>query len=174
MAGGATELAGKVALVTGAGSGIGRGIAVVLARAGADLILTDLDEGRAQTVADEVGGTALEHDVTSWQSSTQVVQQALERKQRIDVLVCNAGVSKSIPFHELDEEEWDRVNDVNAKGVFLCCRAVVPHMMERRSGRIINIASMVGKEAFPLFVHYCASKFADRAHAGACEGARSL
>ena len=76
------------------------------------------------------------------------------------MLVCNAGVSKSVPFHELTEEEWDRVNDVNAKGVFLCCRAVVPHMMERRSGRIVNISSMVGKEAIPTFVHYCASKFA--------------
>ena len=154
------ELDGKVTVITGAGSGIGRGIALVLARRGADLILTDLDQGRAQAVADEVGGTALEHDVTSWQSCARVVEKALELRRRIDVLVNNAGVSKSLPFHELDEKEWDRVNDVNAKGVFLCCRAVVPHMMERRSGRIINISSMAGKEAFPLFVHYCASKFA--------------
>jgi meso-butanediol dehydrogenase/(S,S)-butanediol dehydrogenase/diacetyl reductase len=154
------NLDGKVALVTGAGSGIGRGIAIVLAREGADLIVTDLDEDRAQAVADEVGGAALEHDVTSWESCVQVVEHVLERKQRIDVLVNNAGVSRSVPFHELDEEEWDRVNDVNAKGVFLCCRAVVPHMMERRAGRIINISSMVGKEAMPFFVHYCASKFA--------------
>jgi meso-butanediol dehydrogenase / (S,S)-butanediol dehydrogenase / diacetyl reductase len=154
------ELDGKVTVITGAGSGIGRGIALVLARRGADLILTDLDQGRVQAVADEVGGTALEHDVRSWQSCARVVEKALELRRRIDVLVNNAGVSKSLPFHELDEKEWDRVNDVNAKGVFLCCRAVVPHMMERRSGRIINISSMAGKEAFPFFVHYCASKFA--------------
>jgi NAD(P)-dependent dehydrogenase (short-subunit alcohol dehydrogenase family) len=76
------------------------------------------------------------------------------------VLVNNAGVSRSVPFHELDEAEWRRVHDVNVLGVFLCCRAVVPHMMDRRSGRIINIASMVGKEAIPFFVHYSASKFA--------------
>jgi meso-butanediol dehydrogenase / (S,S)-butanediol dehydrogenase / diacetyl reductase len=109
------ELDGKVTVITGAGSGIGRGIALVLARRGADLILTDLDQGRAQAVADEVGGTALEHDVTSWQSCARVVEKALELRRRIDVLVNNAGVSKSLPFHELDEKEWDRVNDVNAK-----------------------------------------------------------
>ena len=69
-------------------------------------------------------------------------------------------MSKSIPFVELDEREWDRVFDVNVKGVFLACRAVVPQMIERRAGKIINVASMVGKEAIPLFVHYSASKFA--------------
>jgi NAD(P)-dependent dehydrogenase (short-subunit alcohol dehydrogenase family) len=153
-------LEGRVAIVTGAGSGIGRGIAIVLAREGADLMLTDLDEALAQGVADEVGGTALQHDVTSWESCERVVADTLERKGRVDVLVNNAGVSKSVPFHELDEAEWERVHDVNAKGVFLCCRAVVPHMMERRSGRIVNVSSMVGKEAIPFFVHYCASKFA--------------
>jgi meso-butanediol dehydrogenase/(S,S)-butanediol dehydrogenase/diacetyl reductase len=88
------------------------------------------------------------------------VQRVLDEKGQIDVLVNNAGVSRSIAFHDIDEAEWDRVNDVNAKGVFLVTRAVVPHMMERRSGRIINISSMVGKEAIPLFVHYSASKFA--------------
>jgi meso-butanediol dehydrogenase / (S,S)-butanediol dehydrogenase / diacetyl reductase len=153
-------LAGQVAVVTGAASGIGRGIAIVLGREGADLVLTDLDEARASAVAKEVGGIALRHDVTSWESCERVVALTLEQKGRLDVLVNNAGVSKSVPFHELDEAEWDRVNDVNAKGVFLTCRAVVPHMMERRSGRIINVSSMVGKEAIPFFVHYCASKFA--------------
>jgi NAD(P)-dependent dehydrogenase (short-subunit alcohol dehydrogenase family) len=153
-------LDGRVAVVTGAGSGIGRGIAAVLAREGAELVLTDLDESSAQAVADAFGGTALQHDVTSWDSCERVVARVLEGTGRIDVLVNNAGVSKSVPFHELDEAEWDRVHDVNAKGVFLCCRAVVPHMMERRSGRIVNVSSMVGKEAIPLFVHYCASKFA--------------
>jgi meso-butanediol dehydrogenase/(S,S)-butanediol dehydrogenase/diacetyl reductase len=153
-------LDGKVAVVTGAGSGIGRGIAMVLGREGGELVLTDVSLVKAQAVADEVGGTAIEHDVTSWESCEQMVATTLERHRRIDVLVNNAGVSKSVPFHELDEAEWDRVNDVNSKGVFLCCRAVVPHMMERRSGSIVNVSSMVGKEAIPLFVHYCASKFA--------------
>jgi meso-butanediol dehydrogenase/(S,S)-butanediol dehydrogenase/diacetyl reductase len=156
----APELADKVVLVTGAGSGIGRGIADVLAREGAELVLTDVDLASAKRVAAELGATAFEHDVTSWDSCHWVVSRVLEEKGRIDVLVNNAGVSKSVPFHELDEAEWDRVNDINAKGVFLSTRAVVPHMMQRRSGSIISISSMVGKEAIPLFVHYCASKFA--------------
>jgi meso-butanediol dehydrogenase / (S,S)-butanediol dehydrogenase / diacetyl reductase len=154
------ELEGKVALVTGAGSGIGRGIARVLARKGAEVIATDLVLANADAVASECGGRALAHDVTCWTSCRQVVADVLDEHGRIDVLVNNAGVSKSVPFVELDEAEWDRVNDVNAKGVFLTTRAVVPQMIERRSGAIVSIASMVGKEAIPLFVHYCASKFA--------------
>jgi NAD(P)-dependent dehydrogenase (short-subunit alcohol dehydrogenase family) len=149
-----------VAVITGAGSGIGRGIAAVLARRGATLVLTDLDEGKVAQVAGELGGTALLHDVTSWTSCQEVVQRVLDAQGQIDILVNNAGVSRSVPFHELDEAEWDRVHAVNVKGVFLTTRAVVPHMMERRNGSIISISSMVGKEAIPLFVHYSASKFA--------------
>jgi len=154
------ELSDKVTLITGAGSGIGRGIARVLAREEAKLVLTDIEVDKVEAVAAELGGTALQHDVTSWDSCKSVVDQVIADMGRIDVLVNNAGVSKSVPFHELDEEEWDRVNNVNAKGVFLTTRAVIPHMMERRSGSIISISSMVGKEAIPYFVHYSASKFA--------------
>ena len=154
------ELEGRVAVITGAGSGIGRGIAAVVAREGAELVLTDLEPERARDAADELKGTALAHDVTSWSSCRQVIGDVLDMHGRVDVLVNNAGVSRSVPFTELDESEWDRVNDVNAKGVFLTTRAVVSHMIERRAGSIINISSMVGKEAIPLFVHYCASKFA--------------
>jgi NAD(P)-dependent dehydrogenase (short-subunit alcohol dehydrogenase family) len=154
------ELDGQVTLITGAASGIGRGIANVLAREGADLVLADIDRVGAETVASDVGGIPLEVDVTSWSSCQTAVATALERKGHVDVLVNSAGVASAMPFWELDEEEWDRVNDVNAKGVFLITRAVVPHMMQRRTGRIVNIASMVGKEAIPSYVHYCASKFA--------------
>jgi meso-butanediol dehydrogenase / (S,S)-butanediol dehydrogenase / diacetyl reductase len=153
-------LDGKVALITGAGSGIGHGIATVLAREGVAVVLTDLDASRVEQAATELGGRAIEHDVTSWSSSHEAVGQVLRDHGRIDILVNNAGVSKSVPFHELDEAEWDRVHDVNVKGVFLTTRAAVPHMMDRRSGSIISISSMVGKEAIPLFVHYSASKFA--------------
>src|SRR4051812_9893882 len=128
------ELDNKVALITGAGSGIGHGIAKVLAREGADLVLTDIAVENVEKVASELGGVALTHDVTDWDSCVQAVDQVVANKGRIDVLVNNAGVSKSVPFHELDEAEWDRVNNVNAKGVFLTTRAVVPHMMEQRSG----------------------------------------
>jgi meso-butanediol dehydrogenase / (S,S)-butanediol dehydrogenase / diacetyl reductase len=157
---GAGELHGRVAVITGAGSGIGLAIARVLRREGAEVVLTDIAAERVSAVAQELNGTALEHDVTSWDSCERMVASVLDAKGRIDVLVNNAGVSRSVPFAELDEAEWDRVNDVNAKGVFLTTRAVVPEMVTRRSGSIISISSMVGKEAIPLFVHYSASKFA--------------
>lgn len=155
-----TQLEGKAALITGAASGIGRGIATVLFREGAELVLTDLNLEGAQSLADELGAIALEHDVTSSASCATVAAAALERCGRIDVLVNNAGVSRSVLFHELDEAEWDRVNDVNAKGVFLTTRSLLPHMMERRAGRIISISSMAGKEGLAFFSHYCATKFA--------------
>ena len=154
------DLEGKIALITGAGSGIGRGIATVLGGRGAELVLTDLDEDRARAVAHQPGATALRHNVTNLTSCQAVVDDTLRSHGQIDILVNNAGVSRSVPFHELDEAEWDRVLGVNVKGVFLTTRAVVPHMMERRRGSIISISSMVGKEAIPLFVHYSASKFA--------------
>jgi meso-butanediol dehydrogenase/(S,S)-butanediol dehydrogenase/diacetyl reductase len=159
------ELAGKTAVVTGAGRGIGTGIATILAKHGADLVLTDRETAGAEEVAEKIRKSGrkvlvLQHDVTSWQSSQAVAEAALRKFGKIDILVTNAGVSKSVPFTQLTAEEWDRVNDVNAKGVFLSCRAFVPHMIERKYGKIVNISSMVGKEAIPFFAHYCASKFA--------------
>ena len=160
MSAGNGDLSGRVALVTGAGSGIGRASpACWRATARSSCSPTSMP-GACATAAGELDATALEHDVTSWVSSRRAVEDTIERHGRVDVLVNNAGVSKSVPFHELDEAEWDRVHNVNVKGVFLTTRAVVPHMMQRRSGSIISISSMVGKEAIPLFVHYSASKFA--------------
>ena len=159
------DLVGKTAFITGAGRGIGLGIATVLAKHGADLVLTDRDISGAEEAAADLRKTGrqvlvLQHDVTSWESTQEVAAKSIVAYGKIDVLVTNAGVSKSVPFTELTGEEWDRVNDVNAKGVFLSCRAFVPHMMERKYGKIVNISSMVGKEAIPFFAHYCASKFA--------------
>lgn len=154
------ELDGRVTIVTGGASGIGAGICRVMAREGAELVVTDVNLEAAERVADDVGGLALAHDVRSWEASQHVAQEVLTRKGKIDVLINNAGISSGVPFHELDEAEWDRVNDVNVKGVFLTTRAIIPHMIERRGGRIISISSMVGKEGYPLLAHYCASKFA--------------
>jgi len=159
------DLEGKVAVVTGTGRGIGTGIAKILAKHGADLVLTDRETAGAEETAVELRKAGrrvlvLQHDVTSWDSNQAVARKAIEEFGNIDALVTNAGVSKSVPFAELTEQEWDRVNDVNAKGVFLTCRAFVPHMIERKYGKIVNISSMVGKEAIPFFAHYCASKFA--------------
>jgi meso-butanediol dehydrogenase/(S,S)-butanediol dehydrogenase/diacetyl reductase len=159
------DLAGRVAVVTGGAMGIGRGIVDSLARHGADVVVADLDVEAAQRVAEQVsrnGGrvVAASVDVTDWNATHALIRGIIEDFGQLDILVNNAGVSRSIPFVELDETEWDRVFDVNVKGVFIACHAVLPHMVERRRGKIINLSSMVGKEAIPLFVHYSASKFA--------------
>jgi meso-butanediol dehydrogenase/(S,S)-butanediol dehydrogenase/diacetyl reductase len=150
----ARDLDGRVAVVTGGARGIGRGIVDALVARGAEVVIADLDP---DLTGDE---EAVRVDVTDEGSVRDLVQDVIERHGQLDILVNNAGVSRSLPFVDIDEREWDRVFAVNVKGVYLACRAVVPHMMERRYGKIVNISSMVGKEAIPLFVHYSASKFA--------------
>jgi meso-butanediol dehydrogenase/(S,S)-butanediol dehydrogenase/diacetyl reductase len=150
----ARDLDGRVAVVTGGARGIGRGIVDALAARGAAVVVADLDP---DTAGDE---ECLRVDVTDEGSVRDLVHDVIERHGRLDILVNNAGVSRSLPFVDIDEAEWDRVFAVNVKGVYLACRAVVPHMMQRRYGKIVNISSLVGKEAIPLFVHYSASKFA--------------
>jgi meso-butanediol dehydrogenase/(S,S)-butanediol dehydrogenase/diacetyl reductase len=160
------ELDGLSAIVTGGAHGIGAGIAGVLAREGARVAITDIDENGAHEAAariEEDGGTAigLAHDVTSADSCREVVAKAREAHGPIDVLVNNAGISQRIAFAELGEDDWDRMIAINLKGVYLMCRTVLNEMVERRAGRIINTASLVGKAgALPLFTHYVASKFA--------------
>ncbi len=88
-----------------------------------------------------------------------MVKAAIDRFGRVDILVNNAGVISVAAVATMEEEEWDRVLDVNLKGTFLCCKAVAPHMMERRSGRIVNLSSQAGKRGYIGTAHYCASKF---------------
>jgi NAD(P)-dependent dehydrogenase (short-subunit alcohol dehydrogenase family) len=125
---GARDLDRRVAVVTGGARGIGRGIVDALSARGADVVVADLDPGTGDEEAVRV-------DVTDERSVRDLVQVVIERHGRLDILVNSAGVSRSLPFVDIEEAEWDRVFDVNVKGVYLACRAVVPHMMQRRSGR---------------------------------------
>lgn len=154
-------LAGSVAVVTGAGAGIGSAIAQAFADAGARVVVTDVDEAAAGAVAARIGGApSFRLDVTSMAEADAVMRRIEEEVGPIAVLANNAGVSTMRPLWELTERDWDFNMDVNAKGVFACTRAVLPGMMARRSGSIVNTASMAGKKAVPLLAHYAASKWA--------------
>jgi NAD(P)-dependent dehydrogenase (short-subunit alcohol dehydrogenase family) len=155
------RLEGRVALVTGAGNGIGRAIARSLTADGAVVAVTDVDIEFAQETANDIRGSlAMKLDVTSAESAKSAVDVVEHELGPIDILVNNAGVSTMAPVWELTVRDWDFNFDVNAKGVFLVTQAVLPGMMERRRGSIVNTASMAGKRAVPLLAHYAASKWA--------------
>lgn len=159
------KLQGLVALVTGGGRGLGRGIVTRLAEEGADVAVADIIYENAQKVAAEVEALgrrslAIKVDVTKWDQVQDMVNQTVAKFGRLDIAVNNAGVISIKPVEELTEEDWDFLFDVNAKGVFLCCKAEIPQMRKQNFGRIINTASIAGKEGFPTLSHYSASKFA--------------
>jgi NAD(P)-dependent dehydrogenase (short-subunit alcohol dehydrogenase family) len=145
-----TGLKGKVALVTGAGAGIGRAIALRLAGEGASIAVADVDAAHAgETVAQvRSGGSEAEafaFDLLSTDSIREMVNAVIGRFQRIDVLVNNAGINGALPLLEVTPEEWDRIMGVNARGTFFCLQAVAGHMKESGGGRIISLASISGK-----------------------------
>ena len=164
----ATERAGRVALVTGGAGGIGSGCGRALARSGMSVVLTDLDADRvasaARAVVDVVEGATvvgLAHDVTDQASSVSVVDEVVERFGGVDVLVNNAGVGpRPAPVQDLEPSEFDRVMDVNVRGVFLVTRAVVPTMLAAGAGRIVNVSSVMGQSADRQVIAYVASKHA--------------
>jgi NAD(P)-dependent dehydrogenase (short-subunit alcohol dehydrogenase family) len=160
------DLSGRIAVVTGGGSGLGAAESLKLAEYGAAVAVADIDLAAARSVADRIedggGAAAVQHDVTSWDSCQAMVAAVEDRLGPIDILVNNAGVSNIVPLLEMDEAEWDRVLDINLKGHFLTARAVVPGMVDRRRGRIVNTSSIVGRQGYPGVAHYCASKFGVR------------
>lgn len=162
------SLKGKVAMVTGAGSqvGFGKGIALVLAETGCDLILNDVDlEGSKQTAAEaEAKGVktlVIKADVTNVAEVENMVKQALDKFGKIDILVNNAGrASSPMPFVSTPFENWEKVINLNIYGVFNVTKAVLPQMIARKFGKIINISSGAGVSGMPRCVHYGASKAA--------------
>lgn len=154
----------KVAIVTGAGSGIGASVAERLAGEGARVAVADVNEAAAQQVAAQIreaGGKAIaiQVDVSSPPQVTTLVSQTHKQWGRIHILVNNAGVSGKHPFLDMDVAEWDRVLSVNLKGAFLCSQAVARIMVqEGGGGKIINITSVNAKVVVPGLCHYCASK----------------
>lgn len=154
-------LDGKVSIVTGAGGAIGGGIAKHLAAAGSDVVVgyhTDEDVA-AEIEAEAVQALTVQVDVSDADSVDAMVEAAVGEFGRIDVVVNNAGIVRIGSFLELDEDDWDDVLDVNAKGTFLVCRATVPHLRETE-GTIINVSSISGMIAAPDHSHYGASKHA--------------
>jgi len=149
----------KVALVTGGGSGIGAGIARVLAAAGARVAVADLNEDAAAAVAAGLPGLGVHLDVTDRASTDVAVTRVEQALGPVDVLVNNAGISIVAPFTDITDPDWDRLLNVNLRGVLIVTQRVLPSMLKRRSGRIVNISSMAGKEGLPNLACYCATKF---------------
>jgi NAD(P)-dependent dehydrogenase (short-subunit alcohol dehydrogenase family) len=151
------DLSEKVAIVTGAGQGIGRAIALNLAQDGAKLVINDIVEENAKKVVAEIeskGGdaNAILADVSNKNAVDQMVRVTLEQYGKIDILVNNAGISgPMVPVQDLSEEDWDKVINV-------CSQAVIPHMLEKEYGKIVNISSIAGKEGNANMTAYCAAK----------------
>ena len=153
----------KVAIVTGAGRDVGRGIALRLAKDGCRVVAADIDSQAASRVKEEIGEMGAEAlsvkvDVTKDEQVNEMVERTLKECGKIDILVNNAGVNKAFPITELSEETWDLILNVNLKGVFLCCKAVVPHMIKQKQGKILNMSSKVAKLGGRWLTAYTASK----------------
>lgn len=154
----------RVAVITGGARGIGYATADVLARDGHAVVIADIDPGAGEDAAERLraaGRSALSvpTDVADRASVEAMVRTLLERLGRIDVLVNNAGIAGRVaPLHEVTEQEWDTLIAIDLKSVYLCCRAVLPHMLERQRGAIINVASVAGKEGNPNMAPYSTAK----------------
>ncbi|MBZ9813849.1 SDR family NAD(P)-dependent oxidoreductase [Mesorhizobium sp. CA7] len=159
------RLAGRAAYVTGGSRGIGRGIALALAGEGAAVVVADTEAASAEAVAAEIreaGGRAepCVIDVRNYGDLVGMVEQVERQYGQLDIAVNCAGVISVASVEDVEEAEWDRVMDVNVKGVFLSCKAAIPAMRRNAFGRIINISSVSGKDGYPKLAAYSASKYA--------------
>ena len=161
------DLKGKIALVTGASRGIGEALAIGLAEHGADIAIYDLEseeKGLLNTkkLVEKTGQRCWSYflDVASKPQITETINKTLSDTGSIDILVNNAGILTPSSLEGLDEKTWDAHFDVNTKGVFLMCQSVLPHMRSKKSGRIINIASIAGRQGSPTQGHYASTKAA--------------
>jgi 3-oxoacyl-[acyl-carrier protein] reductase len=153
----------RVAVVTGASRGIGRSIALALAAGGAKIVAADVSLEGCQALVDELAaqgteGLAVQCNVTSSQDAERLIDAAVEKFGRVDILINNAGITRDGMLMRMKDEEWDAVLSINLKGAFVCTRAVCKVMTKQRSGRIINIASIVGQMGNAGQANYCASK----------------
>jgi meso-butanediol dehydrogenase/(S,S)-butanediol dehydrogenase/diacetyl reductase len=153
----------KSIIVTGAGRGIGAEIARDLARNGARVCVADLNLAAAREVADAIGGSAIaaKVDVADRESTRALIEETVGAFGRLDVMFNNAGISQTRPFMEVTEDDWRRIMEVNGLGVLIGTQEAARRMKAQGTGgKIINTASIAGKQGYPLFAHYCASKFA--------------
>ena len=157
------NIEGKIAVVTGAGQGIGRSIALFLASHGAAIVAADIKQELADTVAAEVAARKqaslpCKVNVASLQECNELMKAAMDRFGRIDILVNNAGITRDMVLLRMSEQQWDDVITVNLKGTFNCSKAALRYMFRQKSGRIINIASVTGAMGNPGQANYSASK----------------
>lgn len=155
------RLDGRVAIITGASRGLGRAFAVAFASEGASVVAVDvLDSVDTCKAVRQAGGEAIaiKADISSEKATQNMAAETLRAFGKIDILVNNAGIYRMIPFAELTLADWQKTLAVNLEGAFLCTKAVVPHMREKKYGRIINIASGQALVGLPGYAHYSASK----------------
>ena len=158
-----TDLSGKTALITGASSGIGRGVAKAFAECGAKVVInypTPAELSSANEVVNKIGSAAISicADVSVEEEVTNMIDFVLEELGHLDILVNNAGIARSAPVENIPTNDWNDIFSVHVNGTFFCTRAVLNHMYERNSGKIINTASQLAYKGAPGFAHYTAAK----------------
>ena len=157
------NLTGKVAIVTGGGSGLGREICLSLAKAGAKIVIADINPVSGQETINDITqlqreATFFELDVADSRRVSEMTRSVVERFGAIDILVNSAGITKRLPPLDFPEEDFDRIIAVNLKGTFLCCQAAARQMAKQGGGKIVNLSSIGGMVGLPNTVAYCASK----------------